>query len=83
MSVVSIKEPISALVKFINGKAIPVKFLWRHRVHEVAEVTGHWQSRSGEADIYHLSVVGENGTYYEISFNAKTFVWLLNKIETE
>lgn len=83
MGMVSVREPVSALVKFSRGKVFPVKFLWHRRVHRIVEITGRWRSRSGRADIYHLSVVGENGTYYEISFNSETFIWLLDKIEAE
>lgn len=83
MGVVSINEPVSVLAKFNGGKVTPLKFLWRRRIHCIARVTGCWQSKSGRSDIHHLSVVGENGAYYEISFNCETFVWLLNKVEAD
>ncbi len=83
MNVTQVNEPISVLAKFSRGQIFPLKINWHGVTHKIVQVTGFWKSKEGQTEILHLSVVNENGTYYEISFNPKTFAWYLNQVEAE
>lgn len=77
-----ISEPVEVIALFKKGKVYPLKINWNNRECRVKEATGSWKSRCGEAEILHLSLVVESGSYFEVSFNTKTYIWHLEKVET-
>ncbi len=82
MAVTNICEPIDVAAVFRGGCVTPLHFRWNSRTHTVSHATGLWRARAGEVTIVHVAVVGTDGTYYEISFDTKTLVWRLEKLET-
>jgi hypothetical protein len=83
MAVSVIEEPIKVAAVFEGGKLTPVRFRWRGRAKRVRAVTGRWTSRDGTDTIHHFAIMGDDDVYYEISFSTQTFVWRLEKLETE
>ncbi|MDO8886344.1 hypothetical protein [Candidatus Oleimmundimicrobium sp.] len=79
---VEIDEPVEVIALFKKGEVKPVKLSWNNKTYRVKEITGTWKSSLGNAEILHLSLVIENGSYFEVSFNTKTYIWRLEKLET-
>ena len=78
-----LNEQIGITAHFNKSSIKPLLIIWGSRKIRIVKVTGFWKSTRKGNEILNLSVVSENGTYFEISFNAKTFVWMLKKVETE
>lgn len=83
MAVAIIDEPIKVAAVFEGGTLTPVRFRWRGRAKRVRAVTGRWSAKDGLDTIHYFALVGEDDVYYEISFSSKTFVWRLERLETE
>lgn len=79
MSTTEIQEKIKAGVVFINGNILPKWFEWRGKKIDVKKVTYKWRTVKGDSVLLHFSVEGENGLY-EISYNQKTFEWILEQV---
>ncbi|MDI6799547.1 MAG: hypothetical protein QMD53_02600 [Actinomycetota bacterium] len=77
-----ISEPVDVAAIFKNGLVSPRKIGWRGRSLRVEKVTGRWMSSIGSTNILHLSLIIESGDYFELSFNPKTYIWRLEKLET-
>ncbi|MBD3182805.1 hypothetical protein GF312_10980 [Candidatus Poribacteria bacterium] len=76
---VLVKEPISVVAIFSSGKIIPRFFIWKKRKYSIEEVTYLWRTKIGSVPIIHFSVTTEK-TFYEISYNLKSFNWQLEKL---
>ncbi len=77
-----IQETISVLAVFEPPyKLKPVRFKWSGRVFKVREVTYLWKAKEGDTEIYHFSVT-DGKSLYELSFNASSLIWKIEKVET-
>ncbi|MBF0345714.1 MAG: hypothetical protein HQL06_15980 [Nitrospirae bacterium] len=75
-------EQVSVVASFGGKERVrPVKFRWAHRVVQITEVTYRWTDRQGQSKVYHFCVT-DGSTIYELSFNATSIVWKLDKVET-
>ncbi|MEI7542846.1 MAG: hypothetical protein WCJ94_06320 [bacterium] len=75
-----INEKIKVGAVFNKEGICPQWFKWKDRRIEVKETTYTWKTIDGAAEVLHFSVVGESGSY-ELSFNKKTLVWMLEKAD--
>lgn len=80
MSTTEIKQKIKTGVIFTSGGIYIKWFEWNLRKIAVKRITHRWWTKEGENKILHFSVLGDGG-YYEISYNLKTFEWILEKTE--
>ncbi len=81
-TMLEINEPVNIVAVFKNGLVSPRKIGWRGRTLRVDKVTGRWMSSIGSTNILNLSLMTEGGDYFELSFNSKTYIWRLEKLET-
>jgi hypothetical protein len=82
MSTTDINAVISVGAVFANGKVIPMWFKWKGNRLEVKEVKKTWSTAVERVNTLHFSIIGPAG-YYELSFNQKTLVWILEKTAEE
>jgi hypothetical protein len=82
MSITEINAVISVGAVFANGKVIPMWFKWKSDRLEVKEVKKTWSTAAEGVNTLHFSITGLGG-YYELSFNQKTLVWVLEKTAEE
>lgn len=73
-----INEKIKVGAVFGKDGVKPKWFKWQARTVEIKETTYTWKTLDGNAEVLHFSVTGEAGNY-ELSFNQKTLVWVLEK----
>ena len=78
----TIEEPIIVGVVFSRGKITPRFFVWKSRKYQIGKITYSWNSKIGDAPVFHFAVTS-SGTVYEISYNLKTSNWWLEKIYEE
>ena len=82
MNITEIKQRIKVGAVFEGELINPKWFKWMDKKYDIKSVSMRWKSFSGNAVITNFSVTdGKN--LYEISFNNKTFEWMLNKIGIE
>jgi len=74
-----IGEKVSVLASFTSGIR-PIKFKWSGKLITVKEVTYTWESREGQASVYHFSVT-DGTSLYELSFHAQSLLWRLENLE--
>ncbi|MDD5729706.1 MAG: hypothetical protein PHN57_01060 [Candidatus Omnitrophica bacterium] len=72
-------EIIEVLAWFKQGKIYPRLFTWNNKKYKVKRVTYNWQERRGQETINYFSV-STGSDLYQISFNAKTLGWRIDKI---
>lgn len=77
----TIDQTIQVGAIFKNSLLHPVWFKWDGRKYEVKKVNYAWQTKKGEALVYHFSVSSAGNTY-EITFNSKEMAWRLSSIST-
>ena len=77
-----INEKIKVGAVFGKGGVEPKWFKWQSRTIDIKEKTYTWKTLDGAAEVLHFSVAGDSGTY-ELSFNQKTLVWVLEKSDGE
>ena len=76
-----IGENISVIALFgLPYKIKPVRFKWSGKLREVKDITYSWTTREGQSNVYHFSVT-DGKTLYELSFNATSLLWKLEKLE--
>lgn len=77
-----IGETVSVLASFgPSYKMQPVRFSWNGRTLAVKEITYRWTSMDGEAVLHHFSVT-DGSTLFQLTFNAATLLWSLDRVET-
>ena len=67
---------------FSSGQAVPMWFKWKSNRIEVKAVKKTWSTTADGVNTLHFAVSGPGG-YYELSFNQKTLVWVLEKTTEE
>jgi hypothetical protein len=77
-----INEKIKVGAVFGKGGVEPKWFKWQGRRIEIKETTYNWKTLDGAAEVLHFSAMSEGGSY-ELSFNQKTLVWVLEKSDGE
>jgi len=75
----SIREEIKVVAVFDRGVK-PVKFRWRGRLYQVAEVTHTWSTRQGSSGMLHFSVT-DGATLFELAYNLATMRWSIEASE--
>jgi len=65
-----------------DQKLKPVWFFWSGKKYPIKEITFSWKDRKGESDLYFFSVT-DGQAVYEISYNDKSLVWMLEKVYVE
>ena len=74
-------ETISVIASFgLPYKIRPVRFKWSGKLLEVKEITYFWVEKEGQSRIYHFSV-SDGRALYELSFDAVSLLWRLEKLE--
>lgn len=82
MSVTNIGEKIKTGVIFTKGGIFIKWFEWKERKIEIKKITHRWWTQEGQNKILHFSVIADGGCY-EISYNLKSFDWVLEKVEVD
>jgi hypothetical protein len=76
-----IGETIRVVASFgFQDKIRPVRFSWNQRLFEVKDITYSWQTKEGQAKIYHFSIT-DGKTLYELSFDTTSLLWRLERVE--
>jgi hypothetical protein len=74
---------VGAVFSAEGGKGIrkvhPKWFVWEGRKYTIKEVNYTWKELQGSEDLYCFSVT-DGANNYELSFNSKRVVWVLNKV---
>ena len=73
-----IGEEINVIASFAKNKLCPHVFKWKNKRYNVSNINLVHKARDGEADIYYFAVSTPAG-FYKISFNNKTFSWMLDE----
>ena len=60
-------------------KIFPKWFVWEGRKYSIKEINYTWKDLLGTEDLYCFSVT-DGANSYELSFNSKRVVWVLNKV---
>ncbi len=77
----NVGETISVIASFSQTYRIkPLRFRWSGRLFEVREITYLWKSAEGQSEIYHFSVT-DGRSLYELTFDTKSLLWRLEKLE--
>lgn len=78
-----IREHIRVAVIHGPGSRLrPVWFDWKHRKHDVREVTSHWRHRAGNDLILHYAVT-DGTALYELNYNVTEQIWVLESIDAD
>lgn len=75
-----INEPITVGAVFQQSLVRPAWFRWGGRLYTVRDVTQRWQTKDGQALLWHLGVT-DGATCFELIFNAATLRWSLAAVE--
>ena len=81
MESTKINENIDVGAAFYKNRIKPKWFIWKGKKYIVKETTYTWKDKEGEAVIVHFSV-SDGATLFELCFNQKTLVWMLEKVDT-
>jgi hypothetical protein len=73
---------ISVGAVFSADKTVPMWFKWKGDRLEVKEVKKTWSTTAEGINTLHFAVSGLGG-FYELSFNQKTLIWVLEKTTEE
>lgn len=76
-----IGDTISVVASFgLPYKIQPLRFRWSGRLFEVKDITYSWQTKEGHRMIHHFSI-SDGKTLYELSFDATSLLWRLERLE--
>jgi hypothetical protein len=79
MESTNINKIIKVGAVFVSGNILPKWFLHDNKKYEIKAVNYQWNDHDGIEKLLFFSVTdGINS--YEISFNTKRMIWMLNKI---
>ncbi len=78
-----IGEKVNVIAAFGGKERLkPIRFYWSRKVIHIRDVTYSWLETEGSDKVYHFSVT-DGTTLYELSFNALSVLWMLEKVETD
>jgi len=81
MNLERLDDPVTVRADFAGGRATPVCFRRRGRVHRVHEVAARWEERRGGARILYFSCLDEAGDLYQLRFDGAEFLWRLEFVQ--
>jgi len=67
---------------FKSSSIVPRWFIWNRKKYTVKKTTYIWKNNNGEEKIYNFDVT-DGANVFELSYNAKTANWVLNKVYVE
>jgi hypothetical protein len=74
-------DPVAVRVDFAGGRATPVLFRRRGRVHRVREVAARWEERRGAGRVLYFSCLDDAGDLYQLRFDGADFLWRLEFVQ--
>lgn len=74
-----IQDPITVIVRFGNGKVLPMIFKWKDHVYKIESLHLTHKKRDGEDIIYYFNVSDETN-YFKLSFSTKTLGWRIEEL---
>jgi len=78
----TIHEAIAVVGVYSHACFTPKKFLWKNRVHQIADITSVTDIRDGQVRARRYSCVAENNSY-RLVFNRSEETWLLEEVWCE
>lgn len=82
METITIDEPITVGVVFKKSEVIPKWFIWQNRKYEIKKIELSWKTKEYPEKKIFFACSVSNESIFEISFNLKTLLWVLEKSTT-
>jgi hypothetical protein len=78
-----IDEPVDVIAVFENGAMKPLRFRWNGRAIRVNRITGTWKADVGQSRIRYFAVLDNSSNFFQLAYDERNTVWVLNKIWVE
>lgn len=75
----NINEEVSVVVRFINGKIVPVILIRKSEKIPLKTLDFIHSSMEGNAKLLHFAV-SNDATNYKLTYNTKSLIWTLHEI---